>query len=158
MTDPDSKPKPGESFHMRLLSTPWQLGVVRSAVEKTCQQVGLDEKASGEVMLGVDEALTNVVRHAYEGATDRPIDLEVALQGDETGDRSLRIVIRDRGRQVPLEDIRSRDLADIRPGGLGVHIMQTCMDSVEFRPVEDGGTVLTMIKNIQPNQKESHPE
>ncbi|MFP4052566.1 MAG: ATP-binding protein [Phycisphaerae bacterium] len=158
MTGPDSKPRPGESIRMHLLSTPWQLGVVRAAVEKICQQVGLDEKASGEVMLGVDEALTNVVRHAYEDAPDQPIDLEIALQSDQAQGQSLRIVIRDHGRQVPLEDIRSRDLADIRPGGLGVHIMQTCMDSVEFHPAEEGGTVLTMIKNIQTQQKESHQE
>ena len=39
------------------------------------------------------------------------------------------------------------DLADIRPGGLGVHIMTECMDSVEFAPADGGGTLLTMTKS-----------
>jgi anti-sigma regulatory factor (Ser/Thr protein kinase) len=136
---------------MHIRSCPWQLAVVRAAVEKMCTQLGMDEHATGEMMLGVDEALTNVIRHAYEGSVDQPIDIELSPCGScEERVDCLQVVIRDEGRSVPAEQIRSRDLDDIRPGGLGVHIMQTVMDHVEYTPRPDGGTVLTLRKNLKP--------
>jgi anti-sigma regulatory factor (Ser/Thr protein kinase) len=145
-------PRPGDVIRMHIRSSPWQLAVVRAAVEKMCAQLGMDERSIGEMMLGVDEALTNVIRHAYEGQADRPIEIELSPCGsEEECIDCLQVVIRDEGRSVPAEQIRSRDLEDIRPGGLGVHIMQTVMDHVDYTPRPDGGTVLTLRKNLNPN-------
>ncbi len=143
-------PRPGDAVRIHIRSSPWQLAVVRAAVEKMCCQVGMDERATGEMMLGVDEALTNVIRHAYEGSGDRPIEIDLSPCGPDERVDCLEVVIRDEGRSVPAEQIRSRDLEDIRPGGLGVHIMQTVMDHVEYTPRPDGGTVLTLRKNVNP--------
>ena len=143
-------PRPGDAVRISIRSSPWQLAVVRAAVDKMCNQVGMDDRATGEMMLGVDEALTNVIRHAYEGSADQPIEIELSPCGSGECVDCLQVVIRDEGRSVPAEQIRSRDLADIRPGGLGVHIMQTVMDHVEYTPRPDGGTVLTLRKNVNP--------
>ena len=71
-------PRPGDAVRISIRSSPWQLAVVRAAVEKMCNQVGMDDRATGEMMLGVDEALTNVIRHAYEGSADEPIEIELS--------------------------------------------------------------------------------
>ncbi len=136
---------PGKPVKLCICSFPGYLSVVRAAVEKMCEQVGFDADATGSVVLSVDEALTNIIKHAYKGATDQPIEIEITpLSSGST--EGMQIRIRDYGKRVDPAEIRSRDLEDIRPGGLGVHIMNECMDSVEFAQPEGEGTLLTMVK------------
>ena len=44
--------------------------------------------------------------------------------------------------------IKSRDLDDIRPGGLGVNIIRQVMDEVSYERRERIGMRLTLIKRI----------
>jgi len=138
-----------------IASSPAYLPVVRGAVEKMCQLLGFDDEGAGGVVLSVDEALTNIIKHAYNGAEDKPIDIDLAplTEGAAGG---IRISLRDYGPSVDPEKIRSRDLDDVRPGGLGVHIMCECMDKLEYRRAEGGGTVLTMMKKA-PERKGNVP-
>ncbi len=146
MTDQFDKP-----IRLSIYSVPSHFPVVRAAIEKACQQLGFDQRASGDVMLSTDEALTNILRHAYHGANDQLIELELAVTGSDS-DNALRISIRDYGQAVDRKEIRSRDLDDVRPGGLGVHIMSKCMDEVQYTHPEGGGTLLIMDKTI-PHKK-----
>lgn len=142
-----------ESLPMRMtiLSQTENLPGVRKEAERICVELGFDAAATGAVMLSVDEALTNIIRHCYHGRQDQRIDIEFAAQGEPP--ESLRIVLRDYGTFVDPATIKSRDLADIRPGGLGVHIINNCMDHVEYTPAEGGGTILTLIKRIHSGVK-----
>ncbi len=130
---------------MSILSVPTHLPIVRAVIEKICEQIGFEPETSGNVVLSVDEALTNIIKHAYHGAADQPIEIELSLLM-RGGRQGLRIQLRDYGRCVDPAEIKSRDLQDVRPGGLGVHIMQECMDQIEFVRAQGGGTLLTMVK------------
>ena len=153
-----------KSIRLRISSTPRHLPVVRAAVEKLCELAGFDSQAATSVVLSLDEALTNVIRHAYLGAEDQPIDIELTpLDGPEPAAqasagpalcRGIRVVVRDYGRPVDPARLQPRDLRDVRPGGLGVHIIRQCMDTVEYRPVEGGGTCLTMQKHLPAGDKD----
>lgn len=136
-------------LQLELQSDPAELREVRRAVERLCEQAGLDEGSAGRVALAVDEAITNIIRHAYDNRPDGLIVLEASQRGEE-----LTIVLRDFGRSVDPQRIRSRDLDDIRPGGLGVHIIHECMDRVDYRPAPEGGTELTLTKRL-PEGKET---
>jgi anti-sigma regulatory factor (Ser/Thr protein kinase) len=138
---------------LEIPSDPAALAEVRRTIETYVRQCGFDEDAAGRVVLAVDEALTNVIRHAYEGATDQPIHITLLPLRD-----GVEVIVRDRGRNVHPSAIRSRDLDEVRPGGLGVHIMNECMDRVEFTPAEGGGTELTMQKRLPPREDESENE
>lgn len=59
---------------------------------------------------------------------------------------SLRIVIEDEAIQVDPAVIKSRDLQEIRPGGLGVHIIKSVMDEVKYEHRQPKGMRLTMTK------------
>lgn len=143
---------PSKPVALSIFSSPAFLPVVRAAVEKMCEVAGFDAQGVGNVMLSADEALTNIIRHAYKGADNQRIDIELlALHQD--GQDWMRIQIRDYGPEVDLSQIKSRDLTDVRPGGLGVHIMSKCMDRVEYKHAEGGGTMLTMCKRV-PASKE----
>lgn len=97
------------------------------------------------IVLAVDEACANIIRHSYEGAVDKPILCEGQLE-----DGTISFILRDFGKKVDPSCIQSRDLGDVRPGGLGVHFMRKVMDTVEFEDCGAGGTCLTMRKRLPP--------
>ena len=53
--------------------------------------------------------------------------------------------------------MQPRDLATVRPGGLGVHFMRSLMDSVEYRP-DPGGTGNRLIMQVRLYQQEGNHE
>jgi anti-sigma regulatory factor (Ser/Thr protein kinase) len=132
-----------KEVHLTILSDPSQLGEVRSRIEDFAVASGFAEECAGKIVLAVDEALTNIIRHAYKGRNDGKIEMDMSVDT-----KDLHISLRDYGSEVAVEQIRGRDLDDVRPGGLGVHIMRTCMDSVEFERAEGGGTRLLMKKAL----------
>lgn len=138
-----------DPLQLEILSDPSCLSDVRARVESYATEAGLDEAAAARVVLAVDEALTNIIRHAYEHRPDRPIRIEISSLPGE-----LKITLEDFGRSADPDSIQPRDLEDIRPGGLGVHIMRECMDTVQYEPRPEGGTVLTMTKKLDSSTKE----
>src|SRR5947208_16789380 len=66
-------------------SDPAALAGVRRAVEAFAARAGFDSKAVGEIGLCVNEAMANVIRHAYRGTGSRPI--QVTADYGATGDR-----------------------------------------------------------------------
>ncbi len=120
--------------------------VVRSAVEAFVERLGFDDESCGEVVLAVDEAITNVIRHGYGGEADRPI--RVAMSPLKQADRDgVKIEITDECEPVDPAAIRGRDLDDVRPGGLGTNIIGQIMDQVDHQPLDGGrGMRLTMHK------------
>ena len=70
---PRTTPPAGAPVRLRIESDPANLAPVRKAVESLAASGGFDSAACGEIALCVNEALANVMRHAYDGLTDRPI-------------------------------------------------------------------------------------
>ncbi len=139
----DSQREPDIRLEMR--SQPRLLAAARAMVMQFAQRIGFPDAACGQISLAVDEALCNVINHGYERRPDGHIWLNLwALDGDDPP--GLKVVIEDRARQVDPAAIRPRNLEDIRPGGLGVHIIREIMDEAHYEKREGGGMRLTMIK------------
>ena len=138
---------PQEPVELSILSSPANLPAVRATVEEVCRNVGFDPDAVGDIVLSVDEALTNIIRHAYRGAEDQPIDVRLTPIGDRRPN-AIEICLADRGRHMDPARIKPRELGRVRPGGLGVHIITKCMDEVRYEARQGGGTLLTMVKDI----------
>ena len=119
----------------------------RLQAEAQARAIGFAEEETGQIGLAIDEALANVINHGYGGPCDKPIDIAIE-QVTWDGATGISITVRDFGRQVNPTEIRSRDLDDVRPGGLGVHIMRTVMDEVSYTPAEGGGMQLVMKKKL----------
>lgn len=134
-------------MRLEMLSQPRLLASARAMVGQFALRMGFSEGACGQISLAVDEALCNIINHGYERRTDGRIWL--SLWGlDDPSPATLRVVIEDRARQVDPATIKSRDLEDIRPGGLGVHIIREIMDSVQYEQREGGGMRLSMSKTV----------
>ena len=156
-------------IRLQLMSNPQYLSGARELVGAVAKRLGFADEACGKIALAVDEALCNVIRHGYGRDTNRPIWVSLwpmnehpdgvlaaskPVCGADTLPSALRIVIEDEARQVDPAIIRSRDLEEIRPGGLGVHIIKAVMDEVTYEKREKVGRRLTMIKRRTPELAE----
>ena len=98
------------------------------------------------MVLGVDEACTNIIRHAYQLRDDQLI----ALWLEDSGD-CLRMRLRDYGKQTEAHTMKGRAHDLIRPGGLGLHLIRTAFDKVDY-VLKARGTELVMTKNLSNNE------
>lgn len=141
---------PRPEICLQLVSNPAYLCGVRELIGLFCKRVGFPEAHASRIVLAVDEALANVMTHGYDRRLDGQIEVSLFKDIDAaTGIfGSLRIIIEDDGKQTDPAIIKSRDLDDIRPGGLGVHIIKEVMDSVKYEQREPRGMRLTMCKHL----------
>ena len=141
---------------MELRSNPEMLSVVRQALGQLASTLGFSEKESHAVVLAVDEALTNIIRHAYLGNVERPITATFhRIQQTQNGQRkdALEIVLEDRGTAVNPKKLCGRALEDVKPGGLGLHFIRECMDTVEFSR-KMGRNQLRLVKFLNVHEPE----
>jgi anti-sigma regulatory factor (Ser/Thr protein kinase) len=121
-----------------------RMSLVRGTLRSAAEQCGFDAAATRDLILAVCEACQNVMQHGYAGQETGDIVLSVVRKDDD-----VIVSVRDFAEPVDPEKIRSRDLADVRPGGLGVHFIENLMDSAVFLPVADGiGNFLQMTKRV----------
>ena len=132
-------------LHLEFYSRPGCLAAIRSMLDTLCGRLGYDPGAASQICLAIDEALCNVIRHGYDSRPDGRIRL--SIHELDQPDR-LEFVIEDDARQVDLDTIRSRELDDVRPGGLGVHLINEIMDDVIYEHREGGGMRLRMHKTL----------
>ena len=116
-------------------------------VEAFGEAEGLGPEAVFSLNLALDEVVTNIIRYAHDDdGRQHPIVVRLALEQDV-----LTAQVEDDGRafnplEVPAPDIGAS--IDERPiGGLGIHLVRSVMNSVEYRR-EDGRNVLTMKKKL----------
>lgn len=142
-----------DEVEIRIAAKPTYLCVARSAIRQVADIAGLSESDSDGVILALEEALANSIRHSYGGACDKPIVIRVFKEAiGPSGQEGLVAIVRDFGKQVDPATIKSRDLEDVRPGGLGVHIINSVMDEVEYSCPAEGGMQLRMVKYFVPAQ------
>lgn len=141
---------------VELRSNPLYLSGMREMLGSIARRLQFSEEACGQMALALDEALCNVMKHGYKHASDRPIWIKLTpLGGIATPEgmhkngnptTGLRIVLEDEAAQIEPHLIKGRDLEEIRPGGLGVHIIQEVMDDVKYEKREGKGMRLTMVR------------
>ena len=105
----------------------------REAVERLCRAAGFDDKAVGEVGLCVNEAHANVIRHAYDNAADKPIEIHATFDGTQ-----VIVTIRDWGNGVNPAELPPEKHDPMTPGGLGLVCMEKMLDEARFEPQPDG--------------------
>ena len=135
-----------------------ELPGVRDAVRAWSTALGWSEGPTADIVLAVDEALSNIIRHGYGGEPGHKIELTARVLHDPSQGEGIEVRVRDYGKQVPLETICGRDLNDIRPGGLGVHIIRSVMSSVEYSHAKGGGMQLVMRKYQSPEADLKDPQ
>jgi sigma-B regulation protein RsbU (phosphoserine phosphatase) len=106
---------------------------------------GCSEGVARDIVIAVDEACQNVIRHAYKGAPNGQVILDIGRDGD-----NMVLSLHDFAATVDVSKIKPRDLDDLRPGGLGTHFINEIMDQVDFiAPPQGVGNMLRMVRKIE---------
>ncbi len=137
-----------QTIEFSIPSHPQFLQLVRGMVTKVSAMMELAPDLTGNLTLAVDEACSNIIKHSYLNDPKGKIDLCIRF-----GDKQFEIIITDYGKQCDISQLKPRDLKDIRPGGLGLYIMNKVMDSVTYSCGIDGKNKVIMIKTLEGNQE-----
>lgn len=123
------------------------LSRARQFVEKLALAHGLDDRKTGAVLLAVTEAAANIIKHTYKMDPGGKIRIGVGRAAGQ-----LSVHIRDWGARQDPGSFVSRELDDVRPGGLGLRYIREVMDVVEFEDkLWDGNELHMLIRG-----KENH--
>ena len=118
------------------------LALMRSFVRKFLERHPFSEKQRTLMVLGIDEACTNVIRHAYDLRDDQPIAISV-----EALNTCVRVRLRDYGTKKAPHTMRGRAETEVKPGGLGLHLIRNAFDKVDYI-LKPRGTELVLTKKL----------
>lgn len=123
-----------------------QLSKVRDFVANYAQNLGLSDKEIGNIRLAVDEAYTNIIKHAYKNLPKKPVNIEIG-----SNDSQLWISIKDEGESFDPTSYSEPDLEkrikNKQRGGMGVYLIRKLMDSVKYNRAGKMNEII-MIKNL----------
>jgi anti-sigma regulatory factor (Ser/Thr protein kinase) len=122
-------------------SHPANLWLVRHCVRQFLQDHTFSSREIDLMVLGIDEACTNIIRHAYHHAEDQLISLSL----ETTKDNDVRFRLRDYGERFDATKPHGRSLDHVRPGGLGVHLIRHAFDQIDYQQ-RSRGTLLVLTK------------
>jgi serine/threonine-protein kinase RsbW len=132
------------TYSLRMDAQLENLSTIRDFVEDIAARLNTAPAAIPNIVLAVDEMVTNIIEHGYQGQPGS-IEIEVTTQDD-----ALIIRLRD---QAPPFDPTTRPPPDLSipfddrpPGGLGIYLTRKVMDDIQHRATAVHGNDLTLIK------------
>jgi len=105
--------------------------------------------------LALDEAVSNIIVHTYKKDESKYIIMTLMWK-DEV--KELEILLRDFGPKVDPSKIKPRPLEEVKPGGLGVYIIQKIFDVMKFKDVEMGNLLILKKKYQVPPRRDDEEE
>ena len=117
------------------------------AVRALCATSGVPARECAQIELALDEAVNNVIRHAYRLEPGHPVEVVFTVTGDE-----FTIDVVDEGspmpeRPAPTLDFDPADIAGLPEGGMGLFIIHSVMDRVEYAS-RGGRNALSMTRRL----------
>ena len=134
-----------KSYLLKIPSQTDNLEIIRNFISGIAKKVGFEEEDVNKIELAVDEACTNVIEHAYQHDESRDIDIAIKIDYQK-----FTVVVADQGRSFKMEEVEIPDmksyLAELRVGGLGIYLMKTLMDEVDYRSKPGVKNQVRMVK------------
>ena len=139
-----------QRYKIRFPSRTDNLEVVRDFVFRLAQKAGFEEDTADQISLAVDEACTNVIKHAHQFNSRRMIDLAVIYTI-----KQFEIIITDKGKGFDPQSLEKPDLPkyihEAKMGGLGIHLMKTLMDEVSYTFNPGNKNQVSLVKYFKHN-------
>ncbi|HEY7752114.1 MAG TPA: ATP-binding protein [Ignavibacteriaceae bacterium] len=132
---------------LKVKSRTENLASIRDFISSNAAKAGLSEEQIDNIMLAVDEACTNIIKHAYNSFPDGELSIKL-----EYNKRKFTVVIIDFGKTfnpdaVPKPDLQ-RYYKERKVGGLGMYLMKTLMDEVKYTSIPGKYNKVLLTKNI----------
>lgn len=137
-------------LRLDIRSDPKLLTAVRGLIRAYLSSAGFPAERADEIVLAVDEACANAMRHSYAGRPDGRVSLTAS-----SGDGWIEFILADQG--APADSARcvkrewtAPDAARLTPGGLGVQLIYEVFDDVHYEPGPERGNRVVMRLNEPP--------
>jgi serine/threonine-protein kinase RsbW len=136
------------TFQLHVPSSTENLSMIRDFVGSIGQRAGMDDADIGKLALAVDEACANVIEHAYGSDSTREVTVKAKVDAE-----AVQIEIVDTGRGFDPKRVEQPDLEQLiskrKSGGLGMRLIQTLMDEVQYEIVPGEKNELRMMKKLR---------
>jgi serine/threonine-protein kinase RsbW len=120
-----------QKYNLKIPSITENLQMIREFVVKIAAKVGFNEETREQIALAVDEACTNVIKHAHHHDAGRLMDIQI-----QTFANKIKITITDTGAGFDITKLKDPDIEkyikESRHGGLGIYLIKTLMDEVDY--------------------------
>ena len=120
-----------ETIRLTIPSQTRYLNLLTGLAKRTSMMAGMDDATASKVSIAVDEAVTNVILHGYQGSPDYWVEIEIIFAS-----KALEVRISHTGTGLREDEIALPDPGEYikhpRKGGLGLLLMSRFMDEVHF--------------------------
>jgi serine/threonine-protein kinase RsbW len=122
---------PSKTYRIDVPASTQQLGNVREFVTSHAREYGFNEQDVEEIRLAVDEAMTNVIKHAYGFDESKTVNVSLGKKGKE-----FWVAIQDEGDAFDIAKYKEPNVSERikygKKGGVGVYLIRKLMDKVEY--------------------------
>lgn len=136
------------TFSLNVPSSTANLAMIRDFVSNIGAQSGFTDDEVARLALAVDEACANVIEHAYSQEVTHDVMVRAIVDDD-----ALRFEIVDSGRHFDPAQIQSEDVEELirqrKSGGLGLRLIRSIMDDVQYRIIPGEKNELRMTKHLK---------
>jgi len=133
-----------QGFDLSVEASLENLHEVRDYIDRAGESFGVDSNVLADLRLVVDEAVTNVILHGYDGRSGQ-VELHMERDGD-----AVIIRIRDQAESFDASHVNApqldTSLADRPFGGMGIFLIKKLTDEAEFLSLPGGGNELKLVK------------
>ena len=136
------------SGELKVKSKTENLSEIRDFVSSNASKAGISSSTIDNIILAVDEACTNIIKHAYKLSPQGEIIIRI-----DYDEQKFTVTIIDYGKsfepnRIPLPDLQ-KYYREHRVGGLGMYLMKSLMDNVEYTTVPGKYNQVLLSKNIR---------
>jgi len=130
------------------------LATVRDFVLNTLKEAGAPDSCARQIVLAVDEAVSNIIRHAYKefSSGTRTIDITLLTRG-----RCVEVILRDSGKEFDPATYQDPDIKEHvkqrKKYGLGLFLIRKIMDEVKYLFKSGVENELRMVKYINTEEE-----
>lgn len=141
------KPPDERTFELKVKSSLENLAVIRDFISDSALDSGINKEVVDRIILAVDEASSNIMRHAYKDRPEGVITVQISVKNNECV-----VTLIDNGIGFSLEKVREPNmlsyLKEKKRGGLGIHLMKILMDNVDYSSIDGEYNKLVLTKKI----------
>ena len=124
------------------------LAEIRKMVRKAATEFFSDRLIVGKLTLAVDEAVANVMEHAYDGLPDTGyVHVVVWVEGS-----LFKVKITDEGKKFDTTSLETENIQDAvkngQKNGYGIYLIRQIMDEIHYNYIKGIKNELCMIKKI----------
>lgn len=140
------------AYRLQIKSRTDNLDQARAFVADTARQFGFTDDDIAKIQLAVDEACTNIIKHAYKFDPEKLIEITIQVADAKKERAKFIIQIQDTGHSFNYADYHEPNMPEYfkkyRVGGLGILLLKKLMDEVTYNTKPGSPNEVMLIKYI----------